>query len=72
MSSSLFCSVFNFVTSRLKATRYLHVQSDHGVVEDDSDAIVEKRLAEDEEVESHVDADFLENCKDSHLMIENC
>ena len=60
------------MTSRLKATRYLHVKSDHCVVEDDSDAIVEKRLAEDEEVESHVDADFLENCKDSHLMIENC
>ena len=48
------------------------VKSNHCVVEDNSDAIVEERLAKDEEVESHVDADFLENCKDSHLMIENC
>ncbi len=39
----------------------------HGVVEDDSDAVVQEGLAEDEEVETHVDADLLENSQDGNL-----
>ena len=43
------------------------VKSNHCVVEDNSDAIVEERLAKDEEVESHVDANFLENGEHGNL-----
>jgi len=43
------------------------VKGHHGVVEDDSDAVVQEGLAEDEEVETHVDADLLENSQDGNL-----
>jgi hypothetical protein len=43
------------------------VKGHHSVVEDDSDTVVEEGLAEDEEVETHVDSDLLENCKNCNL-----
>ena len=46
---------------------HLHVKGHHSVVEDDSDTVVEEGLAEDEEVETHVDSDLLENCKNCNL-----
>ncbi len=39
----------------------------HGVVEDDGDAVVQEGLTEDEEVETHVHTDLLENGQDGNL-----
>ena len=44
----------------------LSAEGRHGVVEDDGDAVVEEGLAEDEEVELHVDADLLEDGEHGH------
>ena len=48
---------------------HLHVKGHHGVVEDDSDTVVEEGLTEDKEVEPHVDTYLLENCENCNLKI---
>ncbi len=40
---------------------FLRAERDHGVVDDDGDAVVQQGLAKDEEVEHHVDANLLKD-----------
>ena len=41
-------------------------EGDHSVVKDNGDSVIEKRLSKDEEVESNIDVDLLEDGKDGN------
>ncbi len=43
------------------------MESNHGVVENNRDTVIQEGLAEDEEVEAHVDTDLLENGQNGNL-----
>lgn len=43
------------------------MKSDHGVVENDCDSVIEERFAKDQEVEAHVDTNLLKNGKNGNL-----
>ena len=53
--------------SQQNSIRYLVMESHHGVVENNRDTVIQEGLAEDKEVEAHVDTDLLENGQNGNL-----